>query len=375
LSVFEKRCERAQQLMAEKGIDFLFVGPGSDMRYLTNYNAMQSERLNLFILPMEGKSSYIGPLFEMPRFELSKTKTFFELLPWEEQEDPLDLVAKLADPAKKATIALDDVHQARFYLSYMKKLPKANFVSTAPVTGELRLHKDATEIGYLTHLGKALDKVWEEALKLQYSGRKESEVGFELQEIKRKIFAQAGEPTLELPRGPSRPSSGINTSSAHGGGGDRVIQPSDAIYWEMGGGSCMGYTGDKTRSVQVAPATEEYRKAYEVVKKAQQVAFEAVRPGVTCESVDRIGRKVIEKYGYGQYFTHRIGHGLGLDGHEPPYLVRGNKRKLEPGMVTSVEPGLYVTGRWGIRIEDIVYVTEDGARSFFSSTKEFREVR
>jgi len=143
----------------------------------------------------------------------------------------------------------------------------------------------------------------------------------------------------------------------------------------MGGGSCMGYAGDKTRSVQVAPATEEYRKTYEVVKEAQQTAFEAIRPGVTCESIDRIGRKVIEKHGEGEYFTHRIGHGLGLDEHEPPYLVLGNKRKLEPGMVTSVEPGIYIPGKWGIRIEDIVYVTEDGAKSFYSSTKEFREVK
>ena len=375
MSVFEKRCARAQQLMAEKGIHFLFVGPGSDMRYLTNYSAMQLERLNLFILPVEGKPSYIGPLFEMPRFELSKTKTFFELLPWKEHEDPVDIVAKLADPAKKVVIALDDVHQARFYLSYRRKLPKAKFVSTVPVIGEMRLHKDAIEIGYLTHLGKALDKVWEEALKLQYSGRKESEVGFELQEIKRKIFALAGEPTLELPRGPSKPTSGINTSSAHGGGADRVIQPSDAIYWEMGGGSCMGYAGDKTRSVQVAPATEEYRKAYAVVKEAQQTAFEAIRPGVTCESIDSVGREVIERHGYGEYFTHRIGHGLGLDEHEPPYLVLGNKRKLEPGMVMSVEPGIYIPGKWGIRIEDIVYVTEDGAKSFYCSTKEFHEVK
>ena len=375
MSIFEKRCERAQQLMSEKGIDFLFVGPGSDMLYLSNYRAMASERLAVFILPAEGKPSFIGPMFEMPRFELSKTETFYDLLAWEEHEDPVSLIAKLVDPAKKATIAVDDRHQARFFLRYMERLHKAKFVSTMPVLGEMRLHKDATEIGYLTHLGKMLDKIWEEALKLHYSGRKESEVGLELQEIKRKIFKEAGEPTLEPPSASSRPSSGINTSSAHGGGGDRVIQPSDAIYWEMGGGSCMGYAGDKTRSAQVAPATDEYKKAYEVVKEAQQTAFEAVRPGVTCESVDLAGRRIIEKAGYGKCFTHRIGHGLGLDVHEYPYLVRGNKSKLEPGMVFSVEPGVYLPGKWGIRIEDIVYVTEDGAKSFYSSTKEFQEVK
>jgi Xaa-Pro aminopeptidase len=361
--------------MAEKGIDFLFVGPGSDMKYISNYSAMASERLSLFILPVQGNLSFIGPLFEMPRFELSKTKTFYDLLAWEEHEDPVGLIAKLVDPAKKATIAVDDRHQARFFLRYMERFPRAKFVSTMPVLGEMRIHKDATEIEYLVHLGRALDKVWEEALRLQYSGRKQSEVGLELAENKRKIFMQAGEPRLEAPQGSSGPSSGINTSSAHGGGGDRVIQPSDAIYWEMGGGSCMGYAGDKTRSAQVAPATEEYKKAYEVVKEAQQTAFKAVHPGVTCESVDLAGRRIIEKAGYGKYFTHRIGHGLGLDGHEYPYLVRGNKMKLEPGMVFSIEPGVYLPGKWGIRIEDIVYVTEDGAKSLYSSTKEFHEVK
>jgi Xaa-Pro dipeptidase len=136
----------------------------------------------------------------------------------------------------------------------------------------------------------------------------------------------------------------------------------------------MGYVGDKTRSAHVGPATDEYKKMYEIVRECQQTAFEAVRPGVTCESVDLAGRAVLDKYGVGEYLDHRIGHGLGMNGHEYPYIVRGNKRLLEPGMVFSVEPGLYVPGKWGIRIEDIVYVTEDGAESFFHSTKEFNEV-
>ena len=360
--------------MAKEGIDYLFVGPGSDMLYMSNYRTMASERLAVFILPVEGKPSFVGPLFEMPRFELSKTKTFFDLLAWEEHEDPVDLVAKDVDPARPATIGVDDRHQARFFLSYMKKLPKAKFVSTMSVLAEMRLHKDAAEIGYLTHLGKALDKVWEAALEIKYSGRKQSDIGVDLQKIKRKVFKEAGEPRLEPPSSSSGPSSGINTSSAHGGGGDRKIQRGDAIYWEMGNGSCMGYTGDKTRSAQVAPGSDEYKKVYEVVKEAQQTAFEAVRPGVTCERIDAIGRRVIEKAGYGKYFTHRIGHGLGLDGHEYPYLVKGNKQKLDPGMVFSVEPGIYIPGKWGIRIEDIVYVTQDGARSFFESSKEYHEL-
>ncbi len=375
MSIFERRCKRAQELMTENGIDFLFVGGGTDLLYLTSYPHGQSERLALFVLPAEGKGCYIGPQFEMPRFEHSKTKVFFDLLPWEEWEDPVDFAAGLVDPEREAVIALNDRHQARFFTTYQEKMPKARFVSAFPVLGEMRMHKNETELSYLIHLGKALDRVWEEALKLQYSGRRESDVGIELHEIKRKIFADAGQPTLIVSRrGPSRPMSGINTASAHGGGGDRVIERGDAIYWEMGGGSCMGYVGDKTRSVQVGPPTEEYRRMYEVVKETQRTAFEAVRPGATCESIDLVGRKVLARHTVERYMEHRIGHGLGMDGHEYPYLVRGNRRLLEPGMVFSVEPGLYFPGKWGIRIEDIVYVTDDGAESLYHSTKEFNEV-
>lgn len=358
--------------MTEERINYLFVGPSTDMKYICDYECHALERLRLFVLPVDGKPSFITPSFEVRRFELMGVDVFFDLLPWEETEDPMDLVADLVDPAKTTTIAVDDKHWGMFILRYIERLPKAKFVSAEPVLGEMRMHKDSTEIGYLKKLGKELDKVWEEALKLQYSGRKESEVGADVFEIKKKIF----KPPVELsPKGPQRPTSGINSSSAHGGGSDRVIQPSDAIYYEIGEGSCYGYIGDKTRSVQVAPATEEYRKIYEIVKEAQRTAFEAVLPGVTCESIDLAGRQIIEKAGYGKYFTHRIGHGLGLDVHEPPYMVRGNKRKLEPGMVFSIEPGIYLPGKWGIRIEDIVYVTEDGAESFYRSTKEFHEVQ
>ncbi|HUS77725.1 MAG TPA: Xaa-Pro peptidase family protein [Patescibacteria group bacterium] len=375
MSVFEKRCEKAQGLMADNGVDFLFIGGGTDLKYMTDYSHGVSERLALFVLPAEGRGRYIGPNFEMPRFEHSKTKVFFDLLPWEEWEDPVDLIRGLVEPKRGAKIALSDTHQARFITEYMKKIPDVKFVSAVPVLGEMRMHKDETEIGYLVHLGKALDKVWEAALGLQYNGRWESEVGLDLYNIKRKIFAEAGEPTISVSRrGPSRATSGINTASAHGGGGDRVIQKGDPIYWEMGGGGCMGYVGDKTRSVQVGPSTEEYRKMYEIVKECQRTAFEAVKPGVTCESIDIVGCNVMKKYGVEEFLPHRIGHGLGMDGHEYPYLVRGNKRVLEPGMVFSVEPGLYFPGKWGIRIEDIVYVTEDGAESLYHSTKEFNEV-
>jgi len=372
LDIFVERCNEAQKLMRDKGIDYVFVGPSTDMEYICNYEVTPMERLRLFVLPKQGKSSFITPAFEVPRFKLGGMNVFFELLPWEETEDPMDLVARLVPLDRPATVAVDDKHWGMFITGYLKKLHKAKFVSAEPVLGEMRLHKDDTEIEYLKKMGEALDKVWEEALKFHYVGRKESELAADLSEVKKTIFRS---PVALSPQGENKPESGINSSSAHGGGPDRIIDPGDGIYWEMGRGSSGGYVGDKTRAVQVAPASDEFKKVYDVVRKAHQTAFQAVRPGVTCESIDLAGRQVIEKAGYGEYFTHRIGHGLGLDVHEPPYMVKGNKRKLEPGMVFSVEPGIYLPGKWGIRIENIVYVTEDGAESIYSSPTEFHEVR
>jgi Xaa-Pro dipeptidase len=372
LDVFEERCSKAQKLMTKNAIDYLFVGPGgADLGYICNYKIMPGERLRLFVLPAHGKASFITPAFEVPVFKLRGLNLFFDLVCWEETEDPMDHVSRLVG-TRPATIAVDDKHWGMFITGYLRKLPKARFVSAEPVLGEMRLKKDATEIGYLKQMGEALDKVWEAALEFHYADRKESELAADLLEVKKKIF----EPPLTLsPLGEHRPQSGLNSSSPHAGGPDRLIKPGDGFYWEIGRGACHGYIGDKTRSAQVSPASEEIRKVYEVVKKANETAFQAIRPGVTCESIDRAGREVIEKAGYGEFFTHRIGHGLGLDAHEPPYVVLGNKRKLEPGMVFSVEPGIYLPEKWGIRIENIVYVTEDGPESFYSSPAEFREVR
>lgn len=370
MSLYKKRCERAQELMLENNIDYLIVGGGTDLKYISNYSHGQSERLGSFILSVDKKPCYLGPSFEMPRFEHSKLDVFFDLIPWEEWEDPVEIMKRVITK-HKATIAVNDRHQFRFLVKYMNHFPNAKFVDAFPVLGEMRIHKDATEISYLKHLGKALDRAWEEALTLTYTGRKESELAQDLHDIKKKVFSISGAPIISLSSRAGRPLTGINTASAHGGGGDRVIERGDALYWECGGGSCMDYVGDKTRSGQVGVETGEYKKMYNIVKETQQTTFEAVKPGVTCESIDITARKVLAKYGVEKYMPHRVGHGLGMDGHEYPYLVKGNKRLLEPGMVFSVEPGLYFPGKWGIRIEDIVYVTEDGAESFYHSTKEY----
>lgn len=369
--IFYDRCKRAQGLMGKKGIDYLFVDVGSDMFYLTNYETYKLERLVLFVLPREGQSYMITPSFEVPRFELGGIKAFFDVRAWEETEDPMDILTYLVDPAKPATIGLTDQMWGIFVLSIMKILPKANFVSASQVLAPMRMIKDPQEIEYLREAGRRIDKVWEDVLRLSFSGNTEHEMSEKIIAIQKKHFAPPARPPLF----PVKPvESGPNSASPHGGGPDRVIQKSDGVMCELGGGSYLGYKTDMTRCCQVAPATEEYRKVYEVVKEAQQAAFETIRPGVTCESIDLAGRRVIEEAGYGEYFTHRLGHGLGLDFHEEPYIVKGNKTKLREGMVFSDEPGIYLPGKFGVRIQDIVMVTKDCAERLYNSTRELHTV-
>jgi Xaa-Pro aminopeptidase len=375
LSLYEKRVERAQKLMQKAEIDYLFLGGGTDIKYLLNYQHGESERLGVFVLPSKGKGTYIGPKFEMPRFELGKINVFYDLLPWEEHEDPLEKVASVLDLIKPVKIAVSDTHQARFLVRYLERFPLAEIVSAYRIMGEMRVHKDKQEIEYLIHLGKALDKSWEKTLELKFSGRKESELGQDLQDIKMEVFRGFHDPPVNMSTMSGRPATGINSSSAHGGGGDRVIQKGDPFWWECGSGNCMGYVGDKTRSAQVGPGTAECEKIYKKLQDVQQKVSEAVKPGITCESLDLLCKKLMKKAGVAQFMDHRVGHGLGMDGHEYPYIVQGNNTVIESGMVFSVEPGIYIPGKWGLRIEDIIYVTDSGCESFFHSSKDYNVVK
>jgi len=366
MSIFSDRCRKAQARMHETGIDYLFVSVGSDMFYLTGYSKKPSERLSLFVLPKDGEPSMVTARFEAAR--LANVDRFYSIRTWDEAEDPMTILRTLVNANKKATIGIDDRIWGLFVLRMQSMLPEARFVSAEPVLSQSRMIKDSYEISRLQEMGRKMDKVYEEVVKLHFAGSTELDLAVQIQGIAKKQELK--------PRDHAGVASGPNGASPHHSTSDRVVEKSDGIWMELGcGGHVDGYCADMTRSVQVTPSTNKFRKTYEIVREAQQRAFEAIRPGVTCESIDAVGRRIITEAGYGEYFTHRLGHGLGLDEHEPPYIVQGNTTCLQEDMVFSDEPGIYLPGEFGIRIEDIVVVTRDGAERLYDSTRELIVVK
>jgi Xaa-Pro aminopeptidase len=217
----------------------------------------------------------------------------------------------------------------------------------------MRAVKDADELERLAAAGAAADAAYGEILTVRFAGRREAEVAGDLADLLRRFGHEQVDFTVV--------GSGPNGANPHHEAGDRVIGHGDAVVLDFGG-LMFGYGSDTTRTVCVGEPSEEVREVHEVVRLAQQAGVDAVQPGVACQDIDRAARAVITDAGYGEAFIHRTGHGIGVTTHEPPYMVEGEQQPLVPGMCFSVEPGIYLPGRFGVRIEDIVTVTQAGGR-------------
>jgi len=261
--------------------------------------------------------------------------------------------------------AVSDSAWAMHVLGLQDRLPDSSYVSMTAALPMLRAVKDENELQRLANAGAAVDASFEDIANVHFAGRPESDVAAELAAL----LLRHGHSQVDF----TVVGSGPNGANPHHEAGERRIEQGDMVVLDFGGLK-DGYASDITRTVHVGDPTDEEREVFEVVQRAQQAGFDAVRPGVACEEVDRAARKVIAQDGYGEYFIHRVGHGIGLTAHEPPYMVEGEKRLIEPGMCFSIEPGIYLPGRFGVRIEDIVVVTEDGGRRLNNTSREMRIV-
>lgn len=359
--MYQRRCERAQAIMEERGADWLFVSLSSDMVYLTGINRHPSERLTLFMLPQQGRARMIIPAFEAVKLEVEGHDVFYDVLTWEETDDPVDHVVRAVEP--RATVAVGEQMWSGFLIRIQKMLPEVNYVSAGDILVPLRIRKDEAEIAALQTVGRLMDRVFDDVRALEFAGRTEMEVGADVFDIVRRNGLN--------PTRAGGVSSGPNSASPHHSSGERTIEEGDAIWIELGqGGGYANYAADMTRAFHVGEPSQKYLEAYRAVQDGFEAAFDAVRPGIPCQDVDRAARKVISDAGFGDYFIHRVGHGLGIDGHEPPWMVEGNTDPVETGMVFSIEPGVYIPGEFGIRIEDIVFVTDDGAQSIYTATRD-----
>jgi Xaa-Pro dipeptidase len=348
------RLDRAATAAAAAGVDALLISPGSDLAYLLGAGGSSFERLTCLVLPVGGTPVLVVPKLEAPGYAgLPTDELGVEVATWVDGEDPYRLVTKSLKATKKVAVA--DMMPALHTLA-LRDAIGGEQVLAGPVLRELRMRKDAVEIAALRKAGAAIDRVHARVGEWLRAGRTEAEVGADIAAA----IVEEGHTVAEF----VIVGSGPNGASPHHGLSDRVIEAGDVVVVDIGGPVAEGYNSDSTRTYSVGePRFDDVHATYAVLQAAQQAAVDAVKPGVTAEAVDAAARDVIADAGFGEYFVHRTGHGIGLDVHEEPYIVSGNSLVLEPGMAFSVEPGIYLPGRWGARIEDIVVATETGVES------------
>ncbi|MGW1676140.1 M24 family metallopeptidase [Saccharopolyspora sp. NPDC002376] len=357
-SVLAARLNRAVETAAAADLDALLISPGSDLRYLLGAGGESHERLTCLVLPVDGTPALVVPKLEELGFaDIPLAELGIEVVTWVDGQDPHAMVADVARRGgKPSRLAVADVMPALHVLPLRAALPDAEQVLAGGVLRELRMRKDAAEIEALRKAGAAIDRVHNRMAEFLRVGRTEAEVGADLTAA---IIEEGHTEAAFVIVG-----SGPNGASPHHALSDRVIERGDVVVIDIGGPIPEGYNSDCTRTYAIGePAQADVRETYAVLEAAQRASVEAVRPGATAESIDAAAREPIAAAGFGEFFVHRTGHGIGLDVHEEPYVVGGNAIELEAGMAFSIEPGIYQPGRWGARIEDIVIVTEDGVES------------
>lgn len=371
---FRERLAAARDLAGEAGFAAILVGVGADMRYLAGYPAMPLERLTMLVIPTDGDWTLVAPRLEATpaRSCAPAAAGILPVVAWEEGDDAHGLVARMVRDANSgsvtaARIAVSDDLPARHLLRLQDRLAGARFELASPILGRLRIVKDADEIALLTEAAHAADRVVAQIARGRLVGRTEEDVAREVHE---RLIAE-GHDHAEF----AIVGSGPNSASPHHEASDRVIRAGEPIVLDIGG-TIGGYHSDITRTLWVTggdPANgpdERFRHLFGVLHGAQAAATRAVRPGIAPEAVDAAARRPIEAEGYGDAFFHRTGHGIGLEGHEDPYIIAGNAEPLREGMAFSIEPGIYLVGEYGARIEDIVVCGPDGPLALNEAPRE-----
>jgi Xaa-Pro aminopeptidase len=331
-------------------LDALLLTPGPDLRYVTGYDAHQLERLTCLVVPADGAPFLVVPRLEVPAALASPAGALdLEIVGWDETDDPYALVARRLGAV--GAVGLSDRMWALLVLRLRAALPGARQELASLALRGLRARKSPAEVAALLAAGEAIDRVHAQLPGWLRPGRTEKEVAADISEA---ILAE-GHATVDF----TIVGSGPNGASPHHTAADRVLSPGDTVVVDIGGTMPSGYCSDCTRTYSLGAPPADFAAYYQVLKDAQEAACEAVRPGVQAQDIDAAAREPIAAAGYGAFFVHRTGHGIGLETHEDPYIVAGNDELLMPGYAFSVEPGIY-PGPHGARIEDIVVCTEHG---------------
>ncbi|MFJ8026979.1 aminopeptidase P family protein [Streptomyces sp. NPDC096311] len=354
---YEARMRRAAEAAADAGLDGVLIAPGPDLVWLTGYRPVETERLTLLVLRAGQDPVLVVPTLEAP--DAAAAAPMLTLRDWTDGKDPYAAAASLV--GSDGRFGVSDNSWALHLLGLQRRLPDTRYVALTEALPMLRAVKDAAEVARLAEAGAAADAAYEEIRKVPFAGRGEADVAADLAGLLRHFGHSQVDFTIVA--------SGPNGANPHHEAGERVIERGDMVVLDFGGLK-HGYGSDTSRTVHVGEPDLEERRVHDVVRAAQEAGVAAVRPGAACQDVDRAARAVITEAGYGEYFIHRTGHGIGVTTHEPPYMIEGEELPLVPGMCFSVEPGIYLPGRFGVRIEDIVTVTEEGGWRLNTTSRE-----
>jgi Xaa-Pro aminopeptidase len=363
-AVHEARLRDAARRLADAGGSALLVAPSPDFRYLVGYEPMPLERPTVLVVMADASPLLVVPTLERPLAAVAPTAGALELLDWRDDQDPYAIVASRI-AAGAGPVFVGDRIWGSHVLALQHAIPGAAWASAAPILGAMRARKDDVELAALRQAAAAADAALAELLSGRLAGRSEHAVAQELGAL---LVAHGHDEAAF-----TIVASGPNAASPHHEAGERTVRGGDAVVLDFGG-TVDGYHSDTTRTVVVGGPGDRLRRVHAVVADAHRAATEIIRPGIEIQAVDRVARSVIEAEGFGDRFIHRTGHGIGLEVHEPPYAAAGDDTLLEPGMTFSVEPGIYLEGEFGVRIEDIVEVTAAGAEPLNHSPRELRVV-
>jgi Xaa-Pro aminopeptidase len=357
------RLARLRDAAEGRGIAAVVVSPSPDLAYLTGYRPMPFERPTLLVVRPGFDPAMLVPELEEAPARSSPAGGLLDVITWSDGTDPYAAAAEMLPVA--GTIAAGDRMWAAHLLGLQRAIPGASFEAASPLIGELRSVKDPDELDALRRAGGAADATFRELCDLGFIGRTESEVASEVADL----LVSNGHSRADF----TIVAGGPNSASPHHEAGQRRFEARDAVVLDFGG-ELDAYFSDTTRTVVVGEPPDGFGEIYAAVEAAQEAAFLAIQPGVPAEQIDRAARSVIDAAGFGDRFIHRTGHGIGLEVHEPPYIVEGNSDAVVAGNTFSIEPGIYIGGRYGVRIEDIVAVTAEGADRFNLSTRELQVV-
>lgn len=363
--MFADRINRVRSAMAHQGVEALLLSVGPDLPWLIGYNAMALERLTMLVVTQDSLGSLVLPSFESQR--VVEREDIFALNAWGETDDPIQRVVDQVGSATK--IAIGDHTWSRFTLALQDALPGRTWQPSSSVLGPLRASKDAAEIAALQRAADGVDRIAAELQSGQIPliGRTEADVSAELG---RRIIEE-GHSKVNF----AIVAAGENASSPHHHAGDRVIAPGEVVLCDFGGTTAEpdgepGYCSDITRCVYTGEPPAEFQESYDILQRAQAAATQAAVVGASFESVDRVARAEMATGDLDQWFLHRLGHGIGVEAHEDPYLVEGNTDLMQANNAFSIEPGFYIDGKWGARLEDIVVATTDGPVSLNTASRD-----